>query len=111
MKTIQKLTLALAGVMIVAGFGASASAETRWQAKHPRRAEVNARIAHQNRRIAEERREGEITGAQAKDLHAEVHGVRAEERLDASTQGGHITKAQQQTLNAQLNATSAQIPH
>ena len=104
MKAAILLALALSGAAIAT----TADAAT-WRAAHPRRAEVNARLAHENRRIAVERHEGEITAAQAHDLHAEVHGVRAQERYDASQNNGHITRAEQAQLNHQENQISKQI--
>jgi hypothetical protein len=70
---------------------------------------VNNRLARQNRRIHQERIEGDITGAQAKALHQDVHAIRAQERADAATNHGHITKAEQRTLNGELNANSRAI--
>jgi hypothetical protein len=88
--------------------GGAASAET-WNQAHPRRAEVNHRLANQNRRINVERREGEISGAQARSLHRQVRFVRGEERFMASQQGSHITRAEQRALNQQENGVSRQI--
>ena len=70
---------------------------------------MNSRLANQNRRIHDERKEGDITAAQAKDLHAEDRGIRAQERFDANENGGHITKAEDRSLNQQENAVSGQI--
>ena len=97
------MTLALTGGAFVSG----ASAD--WRTNHPRRAEVNARLNNQARRIHQERKEGELTGAQAADLHAEDRGIRAQERFDASQNGGHITKAEQVQLNHEENGVSRQI--
>ncbi|HXZ59748.1 MAG TPA: hypothetical protein VEG26_06160 [Steroidobacteraceae bacterium] len=83
--------------------------ETQWQKDHPRRTEVNKRLANQNKRIHNEVKEGEITKAQAKQLHSEDHAIRQEERTMASTNGGHITKAEQKSLNQQENQVSQQI--
>jgi hypothetical protein len=98
----------LLGLSIAALTVNSASA-SGWRANHPRRAEVNARLNNQGHRITTERREGEITAAQAHDLHAEDRGIRAQERFDASNNGGHITRAEDRSLNAQENAVSHQI--
>jgi hypothetical protein len=81
----------------------------RFDASHPRRAEVNDRLANQNRRIDSERRDGEITGAQARQLHHEDNQVAQEERSMASQDGGHITRADQTALNQQENGISRQI--
>ena len=107
MKATTLFALALTGTAIIATSADAAS----WRASHPRRAEVNARLANENRRIAQERREGEITAAQAHDLHAQVHGIRVQERADASAHGGHITRAEQVQLNREANQVSRQIGH
>jgi hypothetical protein len=83
--------------------------ETQWQKDHPRRTEVNKRLANQNQRIKTERKDGQITKGQAKQLHSEDHAIRQEERSMASTDGGHITKTEQKALNQQENQVSKQI--
>ena len=80
-----------------------------WQKSHPRRVEVNARLANQNRRIHNEVKAGEITKAQAAGLHKEDRQIRHEEQAMASQNGGHITKLEKRTLNQQENKVSAQI--
>ncbi len=106
--TRKYLTVILVG-MSLAGMASATLAETPWQKAHPRRAEVNHRLANQNRRIRNERKSGQITGRQAHQLHQEDHTIRGEERAMASTNGGHITKAEQQALNQQENQESRQI--
>ena len=108
MKIITAASLLALSVTVLSASSASAMG---WRAGHPRRAEVNARLNHQDRRINVERREGEITTAQAHDLHAEDRGIRAQERFDASNNGGHITRAEDRSLNQQENAVSHQIGH
>ncbi len=76
---------------------------------HPRRAEVNHRLAHQNKRIDKEVKEGEITKGQAANLHKDDHQIRQEERDMASQDHGHITKQEQKTLNQQENQVSKKI--
>jgi hypothetical protein len=89
----------------------AAAADGQWAKSHPRRAEVNARLANQNRRINKEVREGEISRGQAAKLHHQDHQIRMEERAMASTNGGHITKAEQRALNQQENQVSREIGH
>jgi hypothetical protein len=109
MKSLFKNTvLALGAVACLAG-ATAASAGTPWQNNHPRRVEVNHRLANQSRRIGAERRDGQITRAQAHALRAEDRGVRAQERFDASRHGGHITRREQRQLNRQENRVSRQI--
>jgi len=108
-KTHRALTLA-ALALSLSGFAASAMAdETQWQKTHPRRTEVNARLANQNKRIHQERMQGEITKGQAQQLHREDRSIRKEERAMASTNHGHVTKAEQRALNQQENQVSKQI--
>ena len=84
-------------------------ADTAWQKAHPRREQVNARLANQNRRIHQEVKEGDLSKAQAASLHKDDRQIRSEERAMASQNGGHITKAEQKVLNQQENAVSKQI--
>jgi len=109
-KSVHSAVALAALAVSLSGFAASAMAdETQWQKDHPRRTEVNSRLANQDKRIHQERKEGEITKAQAQKLHAEDHAIRQEERTMASTNGGHITKAEQRALNQQENQVSKQI--
>ena len=109
-KSVRSAVALAALAVSLSGFAASAMAdETQWQKDHPRRTEVNHRLAHQSKRINTERREGEITKAQAQKLHSEDHAIRSEERTMASTNNGHITKTEQRALNQQENQVSKQI--
>jgi CRISPR/Cas system-associated endoribonuclease Cas2 len=78
---------------------------------HPRRAEVNHRLADQNHRIDQEVKEGELTPGQAANLHHEDQQIRQEEHDMASQNGGHLTPVEQKVLNQQENAVSQQIGH
>jgi hypothetical protein len=95
--------------MSLAGMATTALADTQWQKSHPRREQVNNRLANQNKRIRTEVAEGEISKGQAAQLHKEDHQIRTEERLMASQHNGHITRQEQKTLNQQENAVSQQI--
>ena len=101
--SVTALAAALTALMV------SSAAAGKWAQNHPRRAEVNARLNNQNRRINNELKEGEITKGQANALHHEDHQIRQEERDMASQNGGHITKAEQGVLNQQENAVSKEI--
>ena len=83
--------------------------EAKFNKNHPRRAQVNKRLANQNKRINNEVKEGEITKGQAAKMHKEDHQIRQEERAMASQNGGHITKQEQKALNQQENRSSNQI--
>jgi len=108
-KSIRTVLTAAVATVALAGLAGNAMAETQWQKDHPRRTEVNKRLSNQNKRIDQERRDGQINKAQAQKLHAEDHAIRQEERTMASTNGGHITKAEQKALNQQENQVSKQI--
>jgi hypothetical protein len=97
---------ALVSLTVISGI---ASAETQWEKNHPRRDQVNDRLANQSRRIHQEVKEGELSHQQAAALHKEDRQIRGEERAMASQNNGHITKAEQRVLNQQENAVSRQI--
>jgi hypothetical protein len=105
----KSLTFAAALVSLATLVG-TASAETTWQKNHPRRTQVNHRLANQNKRIHNDVKDGTLSKGQAAALHHEDHQVRQEERDMASQNGGHITKGEQRVLNGQENGISNQIP-
>jgi hypothetical protein len=106
---MKAAVLAVTTAFVFGTAGSAVAAETQWQKDHPRRAEVNKRLANQDRRINKEVKEGELTKGQAAKLHQEDRQIRKEERAMASQNGGHITKQEQKTLNQQENAVSRQI--
>jgi hypothetical protein len=110
LKSVRTFVTVAAATLALSGLAASAMAdETQWQKDHPRRTEVNDRLANQNKRIHNEVKDGQINKAQAAKLHSEDHNIRKEERAMASTNGGHITKTEQKALNQQENQVSQQI--
>ena len=109
MKPIRSVLIAGVVALTLGALAAPALADTQWQKDHPRREQVNNRLKNQNKRIRQERKEGEITKAQAQQLHSQDHAIRQEERTMASTNGGHITKAEQKALNQQENQVSKEI--
>ncbi len=104
----KALVVAIASMFMVITAG-GAIAQSQWNKNHPRRAEVNQRLKNQNRRINQEVKEGDMTKAQAKNLHREDRQIRREENMMASQNRGHITKQEQRTLNQQENRVSRQI--
>ena len=97
------LSIAFAGITVVDAMAGN------WGQNHPRREQVNDRLQNQNRRINREVREGEITKGQARQLHSEDRAIRSEERTMSKLNNGHITPAEQKSLNQQENAVSRQI--
>ena len=103
--TVAAVTVSLAGLTTTA----LADTDTQWQKNHPRREQVNNRLANQNKRIHQEVKQGDLSKAQAAKLHKADHQIRREERIMASQNGGHITRAEQKVLNQQENKVSQQI--
>jgi len=108
MKLGKVLSLTTAALLLGASW--SAAQAGTWQQNHPRRAQVNGRLANQNRRIHADVRNGTMTHAQARAMHRDDHAIRQEERDMAHQDGGHITKIEKHALNQQENATSRDIP-
>jgi hypothetical protein len=84
-------------------------ADGRWAATHPRRDQVNDRLANQNRRTQAGVADGQLSRRQATQIHREDRAIRSEERADASMHDGHITKGEQRQINRQENHVSRQI--
>ncbi len=76
---------------------------------HPRVNEVNKRIDHQEKRITDERKEGDLTKTQAKTDRTDLKDVNQEKRDMRKTDNGHISKADKKALNQQLNQNSKKI--
>jgi Spy/CpxP family protein refolding chaperone len=110
-KSTRILLTVAAATLTLAGLTNTASADTTWQQNHPRREEVNNRLANQNQRIHNQVKDGDLTRKQAAQLHKDDRQVRREERMMASQNGGHITKSEQKVLNQQENGISKQIGH
>jgi hypothetical protein len=89
---------------------APAPAFASWATHHPRRDEVNDRLRNLDRRVGQERREGDLTKAQAQYMRREDRSIRQEERDMARFDNGHLTKADQHALNQDENDLSRQIP-
>ena len=96
---LRTLLIAAAGLTMAVGAAGAASADTPWQAHHPRREEVNGRLNHINRQIRVERRDGDLTAAQARRMHERDYALRMQERRFARHDGSHITRREQVRLN------------
>ena len=107
---LRNLLVAAMGLSMAAGVAGAASAATPWQHHHPRRVEVNHRLATLNRSIGHERREGDVSAYQARHLHARVHMIRLQERRFAGRHVGHISRAEQMRLNHEESGVRSHIP-
>jgi hypothetical protein len=95
------LVLSLVGAFTLA---ASAHADdANWKKKHPRRA--------QEKRVDNGLADGKLSTGQAEKIQNQDASIRAQERRDASQNGGHITQAQQTQLNHEENGVSREINH
>jgi hypothetical protein len=105
-------TLSLSVLSLLAGgmIATAASAETPWQAHHPRQAEVLSRDAHQRAAIRAERREGDLTRGQARHLLTTDRRIDRQDHLLARANGGFITKHEQRFLNHEENRVGGHIP-
>jgi hypothetical protein len=108
-KSLRTVLTAVAATVSLACLATPAMAQTAWQAHHPRRVEVNGRLANQNARIHQQVRSGQMTHAKAARLHRADHRIRMQERRMAARQGSHITKRQQARLNRRENRVSRRI--
>lgn len=70
---------------------------------------IGQRIHHQNARIREGRRAGDLTNREARELHGEERGVRQQVQTERAADGGHLTQAQHQQIEQELNQDSRQI--
>jgi hypothetical protein len=98
--------LAALGLVIAGGAASTASADPL---VHPRRAEVNARLAHQAYRIDHARLTGHMTAAKAWRLHHADYRVRLQEARFARHHHGHITRFEQRRLNREENRIGHRI--
>ncbi|MDH7462473.1 hypothetical protein QEG73_14330 [Chitinophagaceae bacterium 26-R-25] len=78
---------------------------------HPRVNQVNKREDKQEKRINQERKEGDITKAQAKQDRKNLKEINQEKKDMRKQDDGHLTKQDQKALNQQLNSNSKQIGH
>ncbi|RZF27583.1 hypothetical protein EVC45_22350 [Paraburkholderia sp. UYCP14C] len=103
----------LIGSLIVAAVGTLAIGSTaqagQWAANHPRRVEVNNRLANQNNRIHRDVQDGQMSRGEARNLHRDDRQIRQEERDMASQDYSHLTRADQRALNQQENQVSRRI--
>ena len=86
-----------------------AAERARWRAEHPRRDEVNARLAAQNARIDAKERAGKITPGMAAALHKDDHQIRIEEQAMAGQHNTHLTRPEDRALNQQEDLISREI--
>lgn len=110
MKNSRVLWWAFAGLLGLSSIN-EAFAAGHWARHHPRRAEVNHRLHHQNERINQKLIHKKMTYQEGSKLKQEDRQIRGEERAMARQHHGHITRGEQRALNSQLNGVSQDIGH
>jgi phage portal protein BeeE len=110
------LSAVFAAVLLLGSAVATLSADPmthaqrrHWDHKHPRRHQVLHRLHHQKARIEHKEADGKMTDAQGNAILRQDQSIHQEEKADAAENGGHITKAEQGSLNQQENQTSGEI--
>jgi len=106
---MRKFNLSIAVIIGLLAASTATFAQSGFAKTHPRRHEVNDRLANQNKRIHHDVKDGDMSKKQASNLHKDDHQIRQEERDMASQNHSHITKREQKTLNQQENKTSKKI--
>ncbi|HEX4740880.1 MAG TPA: hypothetical protein VH353_06085 [Caulobacteraceae bacterium] len=104
----RTILAAVAGLALTVA-GAQAASAQDFAQTHPRRAEVNQRLNHQDKRIVAERADGAIGPMKAHRLHQADRRIRASERRYSMRHGGHISKGERARLNHRENAVSHRI--
>ncbi len=108
MNSLIKTTAIILGAIATLGAAGAASANP-WQMHHPRRVEVNHRLERIDHRIGMERRDGELSRGQGRDLRREDAGLRGQERFYASHDRSHLTRADYHRLNREEDHLSRQV--
>lgn len=97
---MNKLLLSIMAIAISATFATAATAGVR-------DTNVNKHQHHQDRRIAQGVKSGELTRGEAKDLRGDQKDIRQEERAFKSD--GSLTKDERQELHQDQHAASKEI--
>ncbi len=108
MKTL--LATAIATIITASSFAQAGPGHQRTHiSEHPRVNEINGRVDNQLKRIREERKEGDLTKAQAQQDRRNLSSINQEKRDMRKMDKGHLTKTDQKALNQQLNTNSKKI--
>lgn len=102
---MKKILSAVITLMLLGSVSTQAFASS-FAKHHPRRAQVLRRDNHLNNQLRADK--GHLGGNYGK-LAREQRAIRHQERRDARTNGGFITKGQQRQLNREENRLHNQI--
>ncbi len=76
---------------------------------HPRVNQVNRRQTHQQNRIANGIKNGSLNPNETAHLEKREAGIQRQEKRDMAKHDGHLTKAEQNSLNRRENRVSRSI--
>ena len=114
--TMKKVSLAVLAVSLMTPAVSFCAVENpgnptggQFAHRHPRRNEVNERVANQRRLLRQQLKSGKITKQQYNDQMATLKNVKNQEHADVGANGGSLTKQQQGSLNQELNQNREQI--
>jgi len=108
MKTL--LTTSLATFISAFTFAQGLGHQPTHMKGHPKVNQVDKRIDHQEKRITEERKEGDITKKQAQQDRKNLSTINKEKKDMRKMDNGHLTNQDQKALNQQLDQNSKKIP-
>jgi hypothetical protein len=112
--TNSLLSLAVGGLMI-AGSASAQTSNTSGAGPgvvdpgHPRVNEVNRREENQQKRIANGIDSGKLSPKETANLEKREASVQRQEKRDMAKNNGHLTKAEQKSLNRRQNRISKSI--
>ena len=105
---IKKLALCVLITGLTASTVFADNSNTKFQKKHPRRAQVLNRANNEESKNNAASANGQITQKQDKKLNREDQAIKRQEQADAAANGGHITKSEQRDLNREENGVNRQ---
>jgi len=108
MKTLIVTTIAT--IISLATFAKGPGKQPTHIKNHPKVNQVDKRIDHQEKRISEERKEGDLTKTQAQQDRKNLSEINQEKNDMRKTDNGHLTNQDQKALNQQLDVNSKKIP-
>lgn len=108
LKTATKIA-SLSLILSITAIATNAAAQTAPVPDHPRVNEVNQRLDNQQNRIDKGEADGQISGKQAARDETHDTNIAKRESSDEAKHGGHLTKAEQRTLNKSENKNSRRI--
>jgi len=107
---MKKSLLSILGITIcMVTFAQGPGHQPKHIQDHPKVNQVNSRIDNQEKRITQERKEGDLTKAQAKQDRKNLSTINQEKKDMRKMDNGHLTNKDQKALNQQLNQNSKKI--